>query len=60
MKGKYKITLKKEVFIKFFNILKIPGSAFAKIDDKEMLELEYSIDKCAFIKVILETPCRSI
>ena len=36
MKGKYKVDLKKEVFAKFFSVLKItPGSAVMKIDDKK-------------------------
>ena len=41
MRGKYKIDLKKEVFAKFFSVLKItPGSAVMKIDDKKNLEME--------------------
>ena len=61
MKGKYKVDLKKEVFAKFFSILKInPGTAVLKLDDKKTLEMEYTVEKCPNIKVILETPSRSI
>lgn len=61
MKGKYKVDLKKEVFTKVFSILKInPGTAVLKIDHKKILEMEYTVDKCPHIKVILETPSRSI
>jgi hypothetical protein len=61
MRGKYKVQLKKEVFTKFFSVLKItPGTAVMKIDHKKTLEMEYTVDKCSNIKVILETPSRSI
>ena len=61
MKGKYKIDLKKEVFSKFFSVLKItPGTAVMKIDHKRNLEMEYTVDKCPHIKVMVETPSRSI
>ena len=60
MRGKYKVDLKKEVFSKFFSVLKItPGTAVMKIDNKKNLEMEYTIDKCPYIKVIVETPSRS-
>ena len=61
MKGKYKVDLKKEVFAKFFSVLKInPGSAVLKLDHKKNLEMEYTIEKCPNIRVIVETPSRSI
>ena len=61
MRGKYKIDLKKEVFAKFFSVLKItPGSAVMKIDDKKNLEMEYTVEKCPNIRVIVETPSRSV
>eukprot|EP00347_Sterkiella_histriomuscorum_P007817 403347449 len=60
MKGKYKVCLKKEIFQKFFSILKISGSAVLKINHKEILEMEYTLDKCPYIQVIFETPSRSI
>ena len=35
MKGKYKVEMKKEVFAKFFSVLKItPGTAVLKVDDR--------------------------
>jgi hypothetical protein len=61
MRGKYKVHLKKDVFTKFFSVLKInPGTAVMKIDHKKLLEMEYTVDKCPNIKVILETPSRSL
>ena len=60
IKGKYKVSLKKDVFLKFMSILKIPGAAYVKLDHKKVLEMEYTVDKCAYIKVILETPSRNI
>jgi hypothetical protein len=61
MRGKYKVDLKKEVFAKFFSVLKItPGSAVMKIDDKKNLEMEYTVEKCPNIRVIVETPSRSV
>jgi hypothetical protein len=55
------VDLKKEVFAKFFSILKItPGSAVLKVDHKKNLEMEYTIDKCPNIRVIMETPSRTI
>lgn len=61
MRGKYKVDLKKEVFVKFFSVLKItPGSAVMKIDDKKNLEMEYTVEKCPNIRVIVETPSRSV
>lgn len=61
MLGKYKVDLKKEVFSKFFSVLKInPGTAVLKIDHKKTLEMEYTLDKCPHIKVIAETPSRSL
>ena len=61
VRTKYKVDLKKEVFTKFFSVLKItPGTAVMKIDHKKQLEMEYTIDKCPHIRVIVETPSRSI
>lgn len=61
MKGKYKVDLKKEVFSKFFSVLKIsPGTAALKLDHKKTLEMEYTVDKCPHIRVIVETPSRSM
>jgi len=60
MKEKYKITLKKEVFLKFFSVLKLPGSCFMKINHNSMLEINYSLEKCPFINVLMETPSRKI
>jgi hypothetical protein len=61
IRGKYKVDLKKEVFSKFFSVLKItPGTAVLKLDHKKNLEMEYTVDKCPHIKVIVETPSRSI
>jgi len=60
MKAKYRVTLKKEVFMKFFHILKLPGVCLMKINHDEMLEVEYSLEKSPFISVVLETPARNL
>ena len=61
MKGKYKVEMKKEVFAKFFSVLKItPGTAVMKVDDRSKVEIEYTVEKCPNIKVIVETPSRHI
>lgn len=60
MKEKYKVALKKEVFMKFFSILKLPGSCVIKISHNSLIEMDYSLEKCAFINVLLETPARNI
>jgi hypothetical protein len=31
-----------------------------KIDDKKNLEMEYTVEKCPNIRVIVETPSRSV
>ncbi len=56
----YSLFLKKEVFIKFFSILKLPGAAAIRANHKEMLEMEYTLDKCHNITVILITPARDV
>lgn len=60
MKAKYKVTLKKDVFLKFFHILKLPGVCLLKVNHDEMLEMEYSLEKSPYISVVLETPARNI
>lgn len=60
IKDEYSLYLKKEVFIKFFSILKLPGAAAIRANHKQMLEMEYTLDKCHNITVILITPARDI
>lgn len=55
MMAKYKITLKKEVFLRFFHILKLAGMCMMKINNEETLEMEYQLEKSPYISVILET-----
>ena len=60
MKEKYKVTLKKEVFMKFFSVLKLPGQCVVKISHNSLIEMDYSLEKCPFINVLLEVPARNI
>ena len=60
MKAKYNITLKKEVFQKFFSVLKLQGQSAIKINHNNLIEMEYVLEKCPFITVTLETPARNI
>ena len=60
MKEKYKVVLKKEVFLKLFQITKLDGSCIIKISHNQMIELDYALEKCSFINVVLETPSRNI
>lgn len=59
-KQEYTSTLKKEVFKKFFQVLKNPGHAKLRINNQALVEMEFVYDKCQYMKVILETASRSI
>lgn len=60
MKEKYNITLKKDVFMKFFSVLKLPGQSAMKINHNNLIEMDYVLEKCPFISVTLETSARNI
>jgi hypothetical protein len=59
-KQEYVTTLKKDVFKKFFHVLKNSGQAKLRINNQALMEMEFSYDKCAYITVVLETASRSI
>ena len=58
LKSKYKVSLKKEVFLKFFMILKLQGQGLIKMNHKQIIEMEYTLDKCPFLSLVLETAAR--
>ena len=60
MKGEYSANLKKEVFSRFFQVLKMPGQAKISINDKETIDMEYVVDKCPHIMMFFETASRVI
>lgn len=45
-------TFKKEVFLKFFHALKLPGSACLKISNAANLEMEFKYDKCPTMSIV--------
>jgi len=40
--------------MKFFTPLKMPGQAILKISDQQVVEMEYSLERCNFISVLVE------
>ena len=56
----YITTFKKEVFLKFFHALKLPGSASLKISNAAKMEMEFKYEKCPTISVIQEVASRVI
>jgi hypothetical protein len=52
--------LKKDVFVKFFSILKLAGWGYIKVNHKEIIEMQYTLDKCPFLSLTLETAARTI
>lgn len=42
---KYKIPLKKEIFLRFFQVLKLGGSALLKVNHCNMIEMAYTLEK---------------
>lgn len=51
----YKVKLKKEVFSKFFSVLKLAGQGLVKVNNQESIELEYTIERCPHLSLVLET-----
>ena len=45
IRSKYKVSLKKEVFIKFFMILRLAGQGLIKMNHKQVIEMEYTLEK---------------
>ena len=54
----YHTTLKRDTFIKYFNLFKLHGRAILRMTDAEMLELEFFCEKSNFFCVHLEASCR--
>lgn len=59
-KDSYQVSLKKEIFAKFFQILKLQGSATIKLNHKEMIEMNYTIEKNNHLMLLLETSARIV
>ena len=45
--------------MKFFTPLKMPGQAILKISDQQVVEMEYSLERCNFISVLVEAQSRN-
>jgi len=56
----YTTVLKKEVFLKFFSILKQPGYALMKVTNNAKMEMEFTWDKSPSITVVQEVASRVI
>ncbi len=50
--------LKKEIFLKFFAILKQPGYALMKVTSNAKMEMEFTWDKSPSITVVQEVASR--
>ncbi|MFN9897534.1 MAG: hypothetical protein ACK55Z_01800, partial [bacterium] len=59
-KQEYTTNLKKEVFKKFFQVLKNPGHAKLRINNQALIEMQFVYEKCPYLTVIQETASRSI
>ena len=53
-------TMKRDLFIKFFSLFKLQGSAQLRLSDAEAMEVEFYCDKSPFFCVHLEASCREI
>ena len=53
-------TMKRDMFIKFFNLFKLNGKAILRMTDAELLEIEFFCEKSNFFCVHLEAGCREI
>ena len=58
MRPKYKIPLKKEIFLRFFQVLKLGGSAMLKVNHCNMIEMAYTLEKNNHLQLVLETAAR--
>jgi hypothetical protein len=54
------VSLKKEVFMKFFMILKLAGSGLVKMNHKSLIEMEYTLEKCPYLSLVVETGARTV
>ena len=53
-------SLKKEVFMKFFMILKLAGYGVIKLNHKQIIEMEYTLEKCPYLSLVVETGARTV
>jgi hypothetical protein len=60
MRDKYSMRLKKDAFLKFFSIFKQEGAAVIRANHHELLEMEFTVQKCPNISVVLHTSARKI
>ena len=60
MKAAYHVTLKNEMFSRFFSVLKVAGAAQMKINDNDMIDMDYVVEKCPHITMFIETNARSV
>ena len=60
VKSEYEIQLKKEVFLKLFSVLKLPGNGMFKVNHFGLIEIEYTHDKYHHISIVLEAASRAI
>lgn len=45
--------------MKFFMILKLQGQCLVKMNHKSMIEMEYTLDKCPYLSLVVETGART-
>lgn len=58
LRPKYKVQLKRDTFMKFFMILKLQGQGLMKMNHQQSIEMEYTLDKCPYLSLVLETAAR--
>ena len=56
--NEYMTTMKKEVFLKFFSILKQPGYALFKVSNNAKLEMDFTWEKNSSVTVVQEVASR--
>jgi len=59
-KHEYTTTLKKDVFKRFFQIMKNSGHANLRINNQGVMEMLFVYEKCQYLNIVLETASRSI
>ena len=56
--NEYTTTLKKDVFLKFFSVLKQPGYSLMKVSNNAKLEMDFTWEKNPSISVVQEVASR--
>lgn len=57
-KEEYHCQLKKEIFTKFFSLLKLGGNGTIGISPGELMDFEFNTEKNTFFTINLEVGCR--